>query len=163
MIHARALRKIKQILISDSGEITYQMIASHIGPILRDYGIPASFIKNEIRYGNLFQTKTVECMQLLHPEHRYKYKFYVFVLSYQGNISFLDIYVGGTSQMATTLEAKQQAGNISSLPAGYRGAVVGTLIGSAINGNLTKTSHDYEIEKQWYTIIEHVFDREFSE
>jgi len=163
MINASALRRIKQVLISDGRETTYQMIASHIGPILRDYGIPARFIKNEIRYGNLFRSQTIECMQLIHPDHGYKYKYYVFALSYQGNISFLDIYVGGASQMSMTLAAKQQAGNIASLPAGNRGAVVGTLIGSAINGNLTRTSHDYEKEEQWYTVIQYVIDREFGE
>ena len=77
MINANTLRRIKQVLISDGKEVTYQAIASRIGPVLRDYGIPASFVKNEIRYGNLFRSKTVECMQLLHPVHGYKYKFYV--------------------------------------------------------------------------------------
>lgn len=166
MLNGNRLKKVKQVMIYDGGNTTNQSIASQIGPILREYGMPAQFLREELQFGGLIKSQPRECMVLFHPEHMKTYYYYVFVASVQGAISFVDIYVGGYSELGTMTATQNivQGGGYSSLNTASKGFLIGTMLRGVRNGSLFKNNSDaYAEEQNWYSVVSSVIESVFSE
>ena len=166
MLNGNKLKKVKQVMIHDGGTTTNQSIASQVGPILREYGMPARFLREQLQFGGLIKSQPRECMVLCHPDHMKTYYYYVFVVSLQGAISFVDIFVGGYSQLGTMTATQNivKSGGYASLDTASKGYVIGTMLAGVANRSLFKNNSDaYAEEERWYSVVSSVIESVFSE
>lgn len=167
MIQEKELMHIRQIRFRDGDGVDFSFLQSELKRAADAYAIPVAFADSQIRSGGVFERSvTTDCLVMFHPEHGKNYNYYVFAISRQGKYAFVDIHCAGSSKQGAAMNAKASimSGGFSSLSAYNKGAVIGTLIGNAVGGTLFQNNKSkYDVEKNWYTMVEDILNDVFGE
>lgn len=158
MIKEKELVEREGTHFRNGDSITLQTLQNELADAAVQVALPVAFRDDQIKFGGPIGSSMEHCVVLYHPLHKDDYNFYVFRINHQGKYAFLNIYVGGTSKLGIADTAKKDllSGNMSSLSSYGKGAVVGSLIGSVLNGSLLGNKKKFEEERQWYIMVEDI-------
>lgn len=165
MIKEKELRDFRPDFQYKNGrEITLNLVREKLEIAMNNASAPVAFEKDQIKTGGIFNSNSVDCLVMYHPEHTKDYfKFCIYII-YDGNDAVVCTREYGQSkQMDKAYRseiAKKGVKDYFRLDAEDYSAI-GNAIGSAIGGalgSIGKSKKKLEAEKMYYSLVYEVLD-----
>lgn len=140
MIKEKELREFRPTYkYTDGNAITLQTIQNALEDKANEYQVPIAFYEEQIKFGGMLSSSTVDCIVLYHPEHRNDYYKVAISIKRQGTIAFVSTNEFGESKNMKKLGARAGAGaamkyGIKNIGGGDKGVPGLSLVGGAIGG-----------------------------
>lgn len=162
LFREKDLINLRQVRYRDGEGVSLETLQFMLAKAANAYDIPIEFDTNQIKYGGLINSKTLDCLMLYHPEHPGDYNSFLFTITIQGKYAFVSIYLNKVSTLEFVEEIKGDIRNFSSLNSYGKGFAVAGLVGATLTGKLFHGKNKYEDEQNWYTMVKDIFDDVFE-
>lgn len=152
MIKENNMDEVFNYSFRDGENVTLENIASIFMEKVNELQIPVICEMDQIKTGGLFNSSVENCLNTYHPEHKTDYYHYCIMVSRQGLMAFVKLYVFGNSKQDAKFirgqELKQNADLFS-------------LIGRGINA-IGKNKNSYQQEANYYTAVRNLIEEIFE-
>lgn len=165
MIKEKELRDFRPDYQYENGrEITLDLVREKLETAMQNAGAPIAFERDQIKTGGMFNSNTVECLVMYHPEHAKDYFNFCIFIVYEGNDAVVCVREYGQSkQMDKAYRSEIAKKGVKDY---FRAdaedySAIGNAIGSAIGGalgSIGKSKKKLEAEKMYYSLVHEVLD-----
>ena len=145
-------------------EITLDFVREKLEIAMQNASVPIAFERDQIKIGTIFNSNTVDCLVMYHPEHAKDYFRFCIYIIYDGNDAVVCTREYGQSkQMDKAYRSEIAKKGVKDY---FRAdaedySAIGNAIGSAIGGalgSIGKSKKKLETEKMYYSLVYEVLD-----
>lgn len=165
MIKEKDLRDFRPDYEYKNGrEITLEFVKEKLSVAMENAGAPIAFERDQIKIGGIFNSGTVDCLVMYHPEHVKDYFNFCIYIIYEGNDAVVCVREYGQSkQMDKAYRSEIAKKGVKDY---FRAdaedySAIGNAIGSAIGGalgSIGKSKKKLEAEKMYYGLVHEILD-----
>ena len=138
-------------LYENGNDVTLPILQSRLKEAAEKYQIPIAFTNDQIKYGGVFNSTTIDCLVVYHPEHPSDYLRYTVSIKRQGTIAYVAVHLYGKSKQIGKKSLSK--GAVASLKEGKVGTAI--LMGVL---SLGKNKDKLKDEENYNHAIWQIFD-----
>lgn len=141
-------------------EITLDFVREKLEIAMQNASVPIAFERDQIKIGTIFNSNTVDCLVMYHPEHAKDYFRFCIYIIYDGNDAVVCTREYGQSkQMDKAYRSEIAKKGVKDY---FRAdaedySAIGSAIGGAL-GSIGKSKKKLEAEKMYYSLVYEVLD-----